>query len=104
MMLPDFVHSFQLKLKDALQCLVDLPIHSFFLFYRFLPAYAFAELIDNSLAATARNEGARDIEIRLVSITVKHGRLQSTSSKLSVGTAGDFSRQLDLPSFLCKGI
>lgn len=33
-------------------------------------AYAFAELIDNSLAATAQNETTRDIEIRLVSVVV----------------------------------
>jgi len=29
-------------------------------------AYAFAELIDNALAATADNEGMREIDIRLV--------------------------------------
>ena len=29
-------------------------------------AFAFAELVDNALAATADNEGAREIEIRLV--------------------------------------
>ena len=33
-------------------------------------AYAFAELIDNSLAATAYNDTTRDIEIRLVSVMV----------------------------------
>ena len=32
-----------------------------------IPAYAFAELIDNALAATAQNAGSRNIEIRLVS-------------------------------------
>ena len=32
-----------------------------------LTAYAFAELIDNALAATANNTGPRNIEIRLVS-------------------------------------
>ena len=30
-------------------------------------AYAFAELIDNALAATAQNVGSRNIEIKLVS-------------------------------------
>ena len=37
------------------------------IFCTFLSAYAFAELIDNALAATAQNEGSRSIEIRLVS-------------------------------------
>ena len=32
-----------------------------------LPAYAFAELIDNALAATCDNLGPRNIEIHLVS-------------------------------------
>ena len=39
-------------------------------------AYAFAELIDNALAATANNDGTREIDIRLVcqqSLTVYHG-------------------------------
>lgn len=31
-----------------------------------LPAFAFAELIDNSLSATARNVGVRRIQIKLV--------------------------------------
>lgn len=32
-----------------------------------IAAYAFAELIDNSLAATRNNDGPRNIELRLVS-------------------------------------
>jgi hypothetical protein len=39
----------------------------FIIFSSFFSAYAFAELIDNSLAATADNQGVRLIEIRLVS-------------------------------------
>ena len=31
-------------------------------------AFAFAELVDNALAATADNEGPRKIEIRLVCV------------------------------------
>lgn len=34
----------------------------------FSAAYAFAELIDNALAATAANKGLRQIEIKLVGI------------------------------------
>ena len=44
--------------------------HSFFYTNKWIfcwfVAYAFAELIDNALAATAENEGMREIEIRLV--------------------------------------
>ena len=35
--------------------------------YLSLTAYAFAELIDNALSATANNDGPRHIELRLVS-------------------------------------
>ena len=35
----------------------------------FFAAYAFAELIDNSLAATRNNTGPRNIEIRLVRLS-----------------------------------
>lgn len=38
------------------------------LLFFFTSAFAFAELIDNSLAATATNEGIRKVEIRLVSV------------------------------------
>ena len=35
-----------------------------------LLAFAFAELVDNALAATSENEGPRKIEIRLVRVTL----------------------------------
>ena len=35
----------------------------------FFLAYAFAELIDNALAATADNKGLRNIELLLVNIS-----------------------------------
>lgn len=41
-----------------------------FVFIFLFSAYAFAELIDNALAATAENEGPRNIEIRLVSFAI----------------------------------
>lgn len=61
-----------------------------FVFIFLFSAYAFAELIDNALAATAENEGPRNIEIRLVSFAIlslilsKH-LLMSVSCALSAG-------------------
>ena len=34
--------------------------------FAFISAFAFAELVDNAMAATAENDGSREIEIRLV--------------------------------------
>ena len=34
--------------------------------FSFISAFAFAELVDNAMAATAENDGSREIEIRLV--------------------------------------
>jgi len=44
------------------------PTSRLFLYHCFAgcAAYAFAELIDNALAATANNDGTREIDIRLV--------------------------------------
>ena len=37
----------------------------------YLPAFAFAELIDNALAATVDNPRSRKIDIRLVSVEME---------------------------------
>lgn len=58
--------SLRAHLRWAYTCIV--PVWYGACFYSCVAAYAFAELIDNALSATANNTGKRIIEIRLVSV------------------------------------